>query len=62
MEKKKKSIAIVGSGISGLASAYAFTKQGDWNVEIFEAESTLGGHSLTVDSYPGGPKVDLGFH
>ena len=40
-------IAIVGSGISGLASAWLLSQQHD--VTLFEADSRLGGHTHTHD-------------
>lgn len=55
------SIAIVGSGISGLSAAWALRNKAD--VTVFEAESRLGGHSYTVDINHGGVDiaVDVGF-
>jgi uncharacterized protein len=57
-------IAVIGSGISGLASAWLLQRQAqDRTVTLFEAESRLGGHANTVDvtlegqTYP----VDTGF-
>jgi uncharacterized protein len=54
-------IAVVGSGIAGLASAYLLAKQHE--VVLFEAESRLGGHTHTHDvSLPSGQwRVDSGF-
>ncbi|MDP3607346.1 MAG: FAD-dependent oxidoreductase, partial [Polaromonas sp.] len=58
-------VAIVGSGISGLAAAHAL--QGQANITLFEAGSYFGGHTHTVDvTLPGarGPVthgVDTGF-
>ena len=40
-------IAIVGSGISGLAAAHAL--QGNANITLFEAADYFGGHTHTVD-------------
>ena len=50
-------IAIVGSGISGLAAAWLLSKRHE--VTLFEADDRVGGHSHTVDfdSIP----VDTGF-
>lgn len=54
-------IAIIGSGISGLASAWLLSRR--YAVTLFEANRRLGGHTNTVDvkldgiSYP----VDTGF-
>lgn len=58
-------IAIVGSGISGLAVAHRL--QGQAEITLFEAGSYFGGHTHTVDVTlpgPGGPVthgVDTGF-
>ena len=60
MERGQK-IAVVGAGISGLASAWLLSR--DYQVTLFEAGSYLGGHTNTVDvelegkSHP----VDTGF-
>lgn len=54
-------IAIIGSGISGMASGYYLSKKHD--VTLYEADSRLGGHTNTIDvdinnkSY----QVDTGF-
>lgn len=61
MELDKQRIAVVGAGISGLASAWLLGKRHD--VTLFEAGTYLGGHTNTVDveledrSHP----VDTGF-
>jgi uncharacterized protein len=58
-------IAIVGSGISGLATAHALKGQAD--ITLFEAAGYFGGHTHTVDvTLPGGQGqitygVDTGF-
>jgi predicted NAD/FAD-binding protein len=46
MSSQKKHIAVVGSGISGLASAYFLSQK--YEVSLFEANAKLGGHSNTV--------------
>jgi uncharacterized protein len=40
-------IAVIGSGISGLSSAYFLSKK--YKVDLFEKEDCFGGHSYTVD-------------
>ena len=51
------SIAVVGSGISGLAGAWLLSNR--HRVTLFEADGRLGGHSHTVDA--AGTPVDTGF-
>jgi predicted NAD/FAD-binding protein len=58
---RRQRIAVVGAGISGLASAWLLSR--DYEVTLFEAGAYLGGHTNTVDvtlegtSHP----VDTGF-
>jgi uncharacterized protein len=54
-------IAVIGSGISGLATAYHLSRRHE--VWVFESESRLGGHThtVTVDSSRGPLAVDTGF-
>lgn len=54
-------IAIVGSGISGLTSAYLLSR--NHNITVFEAEDYLGGHTHTVPVELEGQfhQVDTGF-
>ncbi|MDJ0879597.1 MAG: FAD-dependent oxidoreductase [Halieaceae bacterium] len=54
-------IAIVGSGISGLACAYYLQHQHD--VHVFEQNQRIGGHTATVDVSVGGRQyaIDTGF-
>lgn len=58
---RKKRIAIVGSGISGLSCAWLLNKAHD--VTLFEKDDRLGGHSNTVDFQLDGQEVnvDTGF-
>ena len=56
---KQETVAVVGAGIGGLASAYLLAKQGK-RVTLFESEARCGGHALTVDTKEVGP-IDLGF-
>lgn len=61
MTAKGLSIAVIGSGISGLSSAWLLSKQ--HNVTLFEKDDRFGGHSNTVmvqDSDQSIP-VDTGF-
>lgn len=61
MMQQRQKIAVIGAGISGLASAYFLARQHD--VVLFEAGAYAGGHTNTVDvtldgqSFP----VDTGF-
>lgn len=54
-------IAVIGSGISGLAAAYFLSRKHD--VFVFEREPRIGGHThtVTVDSSQGPLPVDTGF-
>ncbi|WP_237065296.1 NAD(P)/FAD-dependent oxidoreductase [Microbulbifer guangxiensis] len=54
-------IAIVGSGIAGLTSAYLLNKK--YDITLFEAGDRLGGHTATVDVEEGDRKlaIDTGF-
>ncbi|MCX7259675.1 MAG: FAD-dependent oxidoreductase [Burkholderiales bacterium] len=61
----RKRIAVIGSGISGLSTAYHLRNQAD--VTLFEAGSYFGGHTHTVDVTLPSPRgmvthgVDTGF-
>lgn len=61
MLDQSQKIAVIGSGITGLASAYFLQRR--HQVTLFEANSYFGGHSNTVDIQVGGIKqaVDTGF-
>ncbi|MBU1331358.1 MAG: FAD-dependent oxidoreductase [Gammaproteobacteria bacterium] len=54
-------IAIIGSGISGLTSAYLLNRQHD--ISVFEASDWIGGHTHTVDVEVSGERhaIDTGF-
>lgn len=61
MTNKRQKIAIIGSGISGLGTAYLLADH--HNVTVYESESRLGGHSNTVEIQADGHSfgVDTGF-
>ena len=61
MSEQRKRIAVVGAGISGLASAWLLSQRHD--VTLYEAGSYLGGHTNTVDVTLEGitHPVDTGF-
>ena len=55
-------IAVIGSGISGLSSAYYLSKK--HKVDLFEKQDRFGGHSYTLDvKFNDNEKVavDIGF-
>ncbi|WP_372371101.1 NAD(P)/FAD-dependent oxidoreductase [Candidatus Uabimicrobium sp. HlEnr_7] len=54
-------LAIIGSGISGIASAYYL--RNNYNITIFEKENYLGGHTNTVTIKENGKEynIDTGF-
>ncbi|KAL9054844.1 MAG: hypothetical protein Q9206_003381 [Seirophora lacunosa] len=60
--QSKKRIAIVGSGVSGIAALWAL-KTTAHEVHLYEANERLGGHTNTVDFSYGGKatRVDTGF-
>ncbi|RPH03079.1 MAG: hypothetical protein CBC53_007735 [Alphaproteobacteria bacterium TMED93] len=43
---KKKKIAIIGGGISGLSAAYLLSN--DYDISLYESKSKLGGHAITL--------------
>lgn len=61
LENRVSRIAVIGSGISGLAAAYYLSRKHE--VFLFEKEARLGGHThtVTVDSSAGPIPVDTGF-
>ncbi len=61
MQKTDRHIAIIGSGISGMAAAYMLDSIA--SITVYEANGYIGGHSRTVDiATPGGDvSVDTGF-
>ncbi|WP_394129648.1 NAD(P)/FAD-dependent oxidoreductase [Shewanella maritima] len=56
-----KNIAVIGSGIAGLTSAYLLSRK--HNVSVFEANDYIGGHTATVDVELDGQSyaIDTGF-
>lgn len=52
-------VAVIGSGISGLGSAYVLANQGVEELVLYEKEESLGGHAKTVRF--DGVDLDLGF-
>lgn len=59
----KKSIAIIGTGISGLACAYFLSRNKNHEVTLFEKENRIGGHSNTLMVEENGKRIpiDSGF-
>ena len=60
---KPQNIAIIGTGISGLACAYFLSRNKNYEVTLFEKENRIGGHSHTVmvDEEEKKIPVDTGF-
>lgn len=58
---RRERVAIIGSGISGLATAWHLNPH--YDITLFEARSRLGGHTHTVDVDENGRRVpvDTGF-
>lgn len=56
--KSKMKVAVIGSGFSGLISAYVLAKQGV-EVALYEKQDYLGGRARTVTF--DGVDLDLGF-
>ncbi|MFT5887337.1 MAG: putative NAD/FAD-binding protein [Zhongshania sp.] len=58
---KPLNIAVIGSGIAGLSSAWLLSKH--HNITVFEQDDRIGGHSNTVDIFTsaGTIAVDTGF-
>ncbi|OSC97214.1 FAD/NAD(P)-binding domain-containing protein [Trametes coccinea BRFM310] len=57
-------VAVVGSGVSGLAAAWLLNESTDHEVHLFEGDSRPGGHANTVTFSPPGKEdaeVDTGF-
>jgi predicted NAD/FAD-binding protein len=54
-------IAVIGSGIGGMSTAWLLSASND--VDVYESEDVLGGHTRTLDVTTGGPTfpVDTGF-
>lgn len=61
MVDRKKRIAVIGSGISGLSAAWLLREQAD--VTLFEADGRFGGHTNTVRVEEGDREIpiDTGF-
>jgi len=61
MASANKNIAIIGSGIAGLTTAYLLNRE--HNISLFEANNYLGGHTHTIDVDLGGKTypVNTGF-
>ena len=55
----RKSIAVIGAGISGMGAAWLLSRT--HNVTLFESESRLGGHARTMQAGPSQTPVDTGF-
>jgi uncharacterized protein len=52
-------VAIVGSGIAGLAAAHALVRDGSHDIVMYEASARAGGHVYTIEA--DGHAIDMGF-
>ncbi|KAF9220868.1 FAD/NAD(P)-binding domain-containing protein [Gyrodon lividus] len=52
-------IAVIGSGVSGLAATWLLNEHSDHEVHLFEADNRAGGHANTVRYHLGGEDVDV---
>lgn len=61
--RARRRVAVVGSGISGLATAWLLERGGAHSVTVFEAGAYAGGHTHTIDVSVDGAThpVDTGF-
>jgi predicted NAD/FAD-binding protein len=61
VDRRRQKIAVVGTGISGLAAAWQLQDHAD--VTVFEKNRRVGGHVVTVDfdGQDGSTPVDMGF-
>jgi len=57
---RKKRLAIIGAGPSGLAVAWGLAEQAEWEVTILESSSEVGGLSRTLERH--GLRFDIGPH
>ncbi|MCJ7772492.1 MAG: FAD-dependent oxidoreductase, partial [Desulfobacterales bacterium] len=57
MTIKEKRIAVIGSGVSGIAAAYFLTKKG-YSVEIIESDSKIGGRAGSIQLHD--KMIDIG--
>lgn len=59
----KQRIAVVGSGISGMAAAHYLARHPGVEVHLYEAAERLGGHTATIDVEHDGERlaIDTGF-
>ncbi|AXT84633.1 amine oxidase [Aeromicrobium sp. A1-2] len=57
----KRTVAVIGSGVSGLTAAYVLRQ--DWDVTVFESADRIGGHAHThtVEDTDQTHRVDSGF-
>ncbi|MCW2829679.1 MAG: amine oxidase [Aeromicrobium sp.] len=57
----RRTVAVIGSGVSGLTAAYVLRR--DWDVTVFESDDRIGGHAHThvVTDPDATHRVDSGF-
>lgn len=59
----KRRIAVIGTGISGMAAAWYLSQQDAVELQVYEAATRLGGHTATIDVELDGERlaIDTGF-
>lgn len=52
LKKKKVNVAVIGSGLAGLCSAYFLSQHEDVNIHLFEKNTSLGMDAASISVGP----------